>query len=123
MLSKASLILVVVACFSGLVYSCVPPDCDRLDCGTCGNACCTYEYYFSKHISYIESLKIVSNKIKLDLSTSDLNLKISADLKEGGSDDRYWLVSSQDLRPYNISAHFIIQVNIGLNFYIAKNTN
>lgn len=29
--------------------SCEPPDCNRLDCGTCGNACCSLEFLLRKY--------------------------------------------------------------------------
>ncbi len=67
MLSKASFILVVLGCYLGLVYCCVPPDCDRLDCGTCGNACCTYEYYFSKNIFNLKFIKKFETVLKLSI--------------------------------------------------------
>lgn len=53
--------------------------------------------------------------ITLDLTTTDLNAKISADLLKGGSDDRYWLVASSDIRKYNVSADYLIQVIKFLN--------
>ena len=30
----------------GMALSCVPPDCDRPDFGTCGNACCSLLVHF-----------------------------------------------------------------------------
>lgn len=41
-------IYLVVLISLKLSNSCEPPDCDRLDCGTCGNACCTLEFLLRK---------------------------------------------------------------------------
>lgn len=39
--------ILFVVCIQAL-NACEPPDCDRLDCGTCGNACCRLDFYLSK---------------------------------------------------------------------------
>ena len=36
MLSKLS-VLLIVACLLQIGQACVDPDCERLDCGSCGN--------------------------------------------------------------------------------------
>ncbi|XP_070541547.1 uncharacterized protein [Ptychodera flava] len=73
-----------------LVYACQPPDCDRPDCGTCGNACCTLEFYFEKQ-------------------PDDMYDMMVHYLQKGGADDRYKFIGGSDLRQYNVTAQFILQ--------------
>ncbi|XP_078589020.1 uncharacterized protein LOC144869522 [Branchiostoma floridae x Branchiostoma japonicum] len=73
------------------VWGCQPPDCDRKDCGTCGNACCSLSF----HLDGVTS-QAAYNKIMMSL-------------KNGGADGRYSYSGGDDLRPYNISASFILQ--------------
>ena len=40
---------------------------------------------------------------------------ISKSLSDSGPDKHYTFISSEDLRPYNISAYFILQVNLYIN--------
>jgi hypothetical protein len=35
------------------VEACQPPDCDHVDCGTCGNACCILNVTFRNRLSII----------------------------------------------------------------------
>lgn len=71
--------------------ACQPPDCDRNDCGSCGNACCLLEFEFS--------------------STTPENVYnlFVKNLKAGGADGRYTFIGGSDLRQYNVSADFILQ--------------
>ncbi|XP_077992359.1 uncharacterized protein LOC144446466 [Glandiceps talaboti] len=84
------LLLVVQLSIVILTLSCQPPDCDRPDCGTCGNACCTLDFYFEKQ-------------------PEDMYTSIVTNLQEGGPDGRYSFVAGSDLRKYNVSAQFLLQ--------------
>nr|XP_054766108.1 uncharacterized protein LOC129273082 [Lytechinus pictus] len=88
-LSKRFLFVTLV-CGLGLVLSCQPPDCDRPDCGTCGNACCTLELVFTA-----PSEKVFDAYVD--------------GLKRGGDDGRYTFIGSDDLRKYKVKADFILQ--------------
>ena len=48
MKNKLQVFLITLLAFnlSELTRACDPPDCNRPDCGTCANACCTLEFYF-----------------------------------------------------------------------------
>ena len=74
------------------LLACDPPDCDRADHGTCGNACCKLSIHLNK---------VVTTTIAAALNTS---------LSEGGPDGRFRLMPTHanphgfaDLRPYHIS--------------------
>ncbi|CAF0771630.1 unnamed protein product [Brachionus calyciflorus] len=84
------LIILVLGLISQLSHGCEPPDCDRLDCGTCGNACCSLEFL-------------------LQPDPYTLNIMISSLLQNGGPDAHYSFITSTDLRQYNISCNFILQ--------------
>ncbi|GAB5369989.1 hypothetical protein AAMO2058_001453500 [Amorphochlora amoebiformis] len=58
---------VAVACMA-----CVPPDCDRNDCGSCGNACCKLNFMFPKH------------------SNVEVAQAINSTIQNGGPDGRYF---------------------------------
>jgi hypothetical protein len=73
------------------VEACQPPDCDHVDCGTCGNACCILNVTFP-------------------LSATDLYSKMVGNLKSGGDDGRYTFIGSENMTQYNLSAKYIIQV-------------
>ncbi len=86
--------LVVCVCvfwlFCSSCYGCVAPDCDRKDCGTCGNACCKLELEFPQ------------------LTPVQLVAKLNSTLAQGGPDGRYTLKETAespfgfgDLRPYH----------------------
>jgi hypothetical protein len=48
---KADFLLatVLILGLAGLNMACEPPDCGRNDCGTCSNACCTLDFFFSNN--------------------------------------------------------------------------
>ncbi|RNA10892.1 glycosyl hydrolase [Brachionus plicatilis] len=98
---KLFFIYLIVVISLKLSNSCEPPDCDRLDCGTCGNACCSLEFL-------------------LQPDPNTLNIMISSLLHNGGPDDHYKFVTSSDLRPYNISCNFILQ---GIHTTLVKKYN
>ena len=75
------------------VHACVPPDCDRPDFGTCGNACCKLLVQFS------------------NVSSVSLMRSLNDSLASGGPDQRYTLLPTAespygfgDLRPYHPEA-------------------
>ena len=77
----------------GLAAACVPPDCDREDCGTCGVACCKLLLSFPQ------------------TSTVDLMNMLNSSLAKGGPDYRFVLQPTAedqygfgDLRPYHPEA-------------------
>ncbi len=48
--------------------------------------------------------------IQIDVNPVDLNSMLASLLQVGGPDQHYTFVATEDLRPYNISANFILQV-------------
>jgi len=91
----------IVALFlmCGIASACQPPHCDRVDMGTCGNACCTLDFVVA-------------------LSPEDVVKSLSTQFASGGPDGRYTFQEVAeapgtpqfaDLRKYNISAWFIGQ--------------
>ncbi|XP_071827736.1 uncharacterized protein [Apostichopus japonicus] len=76
---------------STYVHACQPPDCERVDCGSCGNACCLTEFQFASS------------------SSETIYNTFVTSLKAGGADGRYTFIGGSDLRKYNVSADFILQ--------------
>ncbi|XP_062507139.1 uncharacterized protein LOC134183570 [Corticium candelabrum] len=72
--------------------SCQPPDCDHVDCGTCGNACCILNVTFPMAAKTVYSAMIET-------------------LKKGGDDGRYTFTGSEDMTHDNMTAKYIIQSN------------
>ncbi|XP_072026759.1 uncharacterized protein [Amphiura filiformis] len=71
--------------------ACQPPDCDRPDCGSCGNACCTLKFTL-----FNKSPKEAYN---------DMTKALTA----GGADGRYTFIAGSDNTKYNISCLYQIQ--------------
>ena len=44
------------------------------------------------------------------MDPKSLSVKMASILQTGGPDQHYTVVATEDLRPYNISAYFILQV-------------
>lgn len=74
----------------GLTLACQPPDCDRPDCGTCGNACCSLDLTFAASSEKVYTAYVDG-------------------LKRGGDDGRYTFIGGDDLRQYKVKADFILQ--------------
>jgi len=66
----------------GIALSCVPPDCDRPDFGTCGNACCSLLVHFP------------------NTSSVALMQALNSTLAQGGPDGRFHLMSTFETAPY-----------------------
>ncbi len=47
--------LIAAALISAL-NACEPPDCDRKDCGSCGNSCCNLDFFISEFIKLTKDL-------------------------------------------------------------------
>ncbi|XP_078588805.1 uncharacterized protein LOC144869408 [Branchiostoma floridae x Branchiostoma japonicum] len=73
------------------VWGCQPPDCDRQDCGTCGNACCSLTFHFD------------------GVTSESAYNKITTSLQNGGADKWYRYIGGVDMRTYNSTASFILQ--------------
>ena len=91
-LISALLVLLGIVC-----KGCEPPDCNRQDCGSCGNACCNMVYFIND-------------------TTANVEKSLEKVFKNGGPDGRYTLqpmyeggTGFADLRPYNASVDFIGQ--------------
>lgn len=93
-------LLILYALFIVLNIGCQPPDCNRPDCGSCGNACCNMLYYF-------------------DVSVDKLLSEMEAQFAHGknGPDGRYSLQPMAeggegfaDLTQYNLTVSYIGQV-------------
>eukprot|EP00118_Oscarella_pearsei_P008939 m.48668 g.48668 ORF g.48668 m.48668 type:complete len:163 (+) comp33910_c0_seq1:575-1063(+) len=82
-------ILVLLACFLA-VQTCVPPDCDHEDCGTCGNACCTLN-------------------VSIAMPPAKVCEAMVASLKAGGPDKLYTFVGMYDMSKDNMTAKYILQ--------------
>lgn len=54
---------------------------------------------------------IISNLYYIAANPVDLNRVLTKSLLAGGPDDRYTLAGNDDLRQYNITAQFMIQVS------------
>merc|ERR1719273_584118 len=95
---NAFLVLLLTCCVA-IVSGCQPPDCDRTDYGSCGNACCNMMYHFEDVT--VEKLQADMQKI-FDNNGPDgrYTLQPTADGKNG------W----DDLTPYNLSVSYIGQV-------------
>lgn len=84
-------VLVFLSAIICIVLTCQPPDCDRPDCGSCGNACCMLQFtMFSQ-------------------SPKDAYTGITKSLQGGGADGRYTLIHDADYTSANISAQYVIQ--------------
>ena len=95
-----SVLFVLYGLLMVLSLGCNPPDCDREDCGSCGNACCNMLYYFD---------------ISVDKLLSEMQSLF--DRGENGPDGRYFEQPMAeggkgfaDLTPYNLSVSYIGQV-------------
>ena len=64
------------------LLTCVPPDCDRPDFGTCGNACCSLLVHFP------------------NTSSVALMQALNSTLAQGGPDGRFHLMSTFETAPY-----------------------
>merc|ERR1712156_104571 len=91
-----SLFLCII--FLNIAYACVPPDCDRPDYGSCGNACCKLQF-------------------TVQGSTEEVAAKLNKTLDNGGPDGRYIKTRMasgdevlSDYRAYNIPIDFIGQI-------------
>ena len=62
--------------------ACVPPDCDRVDYGTCGNACCTLTVHYP------------------NTSSIALMQALNTSLAGGGPDGRFTLMPTDETYPY-----------------------
>ena len=65
-----------------LVLTCVPPDCDRPDFGTCGNACCSLVVHFP------------------NTSSVALMQALNTTLAQGGPDGLFHLMPTAETSPY-----------------------
>lgn len=113
------------------VLACQPPDCDRNDCGSCGNACCLVEFDIpslssawrtaehnrpppsTRHPSSTPTSTPRATPASSAVETKDAMLKA---LSNGGPDSRYKLSETAegslgfaDLRPYKKPVDFIGQ--------------
>merc|ERR1719410_978675 len=82
-----------------VAIGCQPPDCDRPDFGSCGNACCNMEYHFH------------------EMTPRDLYESMQKVFEDGGPDGRYSLQTMADgttgwtdLSKYNLNVTYIGQV-------------
>ncbi|EDV23362.1 uncharacterized protein TRIADDRAFT_57909 [Trichoplax adhaerens] len=67
-----------------IVIGCQPPDCKNVDCGTCGNACCTLMWSFTPG-------KSAADKIYQLMVTNFM---------KGGADHRYKFVKGSNLTTF-----------------------
>ena len=65
-----------------VLLTCVPPDCDRPDFGTCGNACCSLLVHFP------------------NTSSVALMQALNSSLAKGGPDGRFHLRPTAETAPY-----------------------
>ena len=65
-----------------VLLACVPPDCDRPDFGTCGNACCSLLVHFP------------------NTSSVALMHALNSTLAKGGPDGRFHLMPTAETAPY-----------------------
>lgn len=112
-------VALVVAICAIIAGGCQPPDCDRVDFGSCGNACCRMEYHFA----------IPVDELLIDVQ--------SVFDSQNGPDGRYvpqpmadGSLGFSDLTPYNLSVQYMGQVghytetkhyNDTVNMNFAKN--
>ncbi|XP_065843358.1 uncharacterized protein [Oscarella lobularis] len=82
-------VLCIVAYFLA-AKACVPPDCDNVDCGTCGNACCILN-------------------VTIPLPPAKVYEAMVASFKEGGADKRYTFVGSYDMTSDKIAAKYTME--------------
>lgn len=68
----ATLARLMWAVLPAVVSACVPPDCDRKDCGTCGVACCAL-------------------LVQVEVEQEHLMHALNASLASGGPDGRFFL--------------------------------
>jgi hypothetical protein len=93
--SKPAMSMLSVSVFACLLLgaaSCVPPDCDRPDPGTCVNACCKLQFKFKQN----DTPEVLVNKI-------------AAIIKTGGPDSRYMAVENNTVQPWNSATSFVVQ--------------
>ncbi|XP_064600882.1 uncharacterized protein LOC135467051 [Liolophura sinensis] len=89
---KMKLLILSLAVLSCVIFTkgCEPPDCDRKDCGSCGNACCAIEIHWPAQ-------------------TEDIYKTMMGGLTNGGPDSRYTFKGGYDLRKDKAKADFILQ--------------
>lgn len=93
--------ILVTLCFVvSVLVACQPPDCDRLDCGSCGNACCNMQYGFGINA---DDLMMSMQKLFAENSGGPDGLYTLQPMAEGST-------GFADLRPYNKSVSYIGQV-------------
>jgi len=89
-------IVLFLVVYAALAAACDPPDCDRKDLGSCGNACCVLAFPF-------------------DVSSTALRDALTESLLAGGCDGLYTLQTTAedpstrgfaDLRPFHINVDF-----------------
>lgn len=93
-------LVLLIAILSAVANGCEPPDCDRPDYGTCGNACCRMTYHFAT--------------VPVDKLFADMQGLFDG---KNGPDGRYTPqpmahggLGWADLTPYNLSVSYIGQV-------------
>ena len=71
--------LLVAVVFISAVYTCEAPDCDNVDLGSCGNACCLMEYYLE------ESPEVVADLLRQKLDQGGLDGRFDLERMNDGS--------------------------------------
>eukprot|EP01006_Ploeotia_vitrea_P061674 TRINITY_DN78727_c0_g1_i1.p2 TRINITY_DN78727_c0_g1~~TRINITY_DN78727_c0_g1_i1.p2 ORF type:complete len:181 (+),score=80.91 TRINITY_DN78727_c0_g1_i1:28-543(+) len=91
-----------IAVFAAVAAACQPPDCENVDDGSCGNACCVVDWTFN------------------DMDAVTIADKLNTTLSNGGPDGRYTLATTAEaptqvgflnLMPYNLTTKFIGQAH------------
>ena len=97
-MARTAIILILAAGFAVGARACLPPDCENVDCGSCGNACCKLKIY------------ITSTPAGTPPRPVDVMTALNETLGHGGPDSRYSLpplagggFGFSDLRPYNLT--------------------
>jgi len=85
---------VLILCLTGMAAACVPPDCSRPDCGTCGVACCAIT-------------------VRVQASEVELMQWLNRTLASGGPDGRFFLKPTAE-DPYGAPALIHLQTS---NFF------
>ena len=63
-------------------------------------------------------LLLIFHQLNLGINPDDLNVALTKLLTNGGPDQHYTFIATEDLRPYNISASYILQVRLKIYLYI-----